>query len=62
MGVYEAIKDAVFIGQKLDNVLLVKSLLDAQVHVSCMQYELSRLRRQNEELREQLKVRGAGVW
>lgn len=53
MGIYEGIKDVAKVLQQADNIELYKKLLDLSAQALDLQDELSRLRRENAELREQ---------
>ena len=46
MGLYEALKDAVSIAQKADNIDLYRKLLDLSAQALDMQSEIARLKRE----------------
>lgn len=52
MGLYEGIKDAIGIAQKVDNIELYRQLLDLGAQALEMQAEITRLREENEELKK----------
>lgn len=52
MGLYDAMKDAVSLAQKADNVELYRQLLDLSAQALELQAEVSRLREENAELKK----------
>lgn len=52
MGLYDAMKDAVALAQKADNVELYRQLLDLSAQALDMQAEIAKLREENAELRK----------
>lgn len=53
MGLYDAMKDAVSLAQKADNIELYRQLLDLSSQALELQAEITRLREENAELRKQ---------
>ena len=51
MGLYDAMKDAVALAQKADNIELYRQLLDLSAQALDMQAEIMRLREENNELK-----------
>lgn len=56
MGLYDAMKDAVSLAQKADNVELYRQLLDLSAQALELQAEVSRLREENAELKKKRDV------
>lgn len=52
MGLYEAMKDAVNLAQKADNIELYRQLLELSAQALELQAEVSRLREENAELKK----------
>jgi len=52
MGVYEAVKDALSIARKADNIPLMQALLDAQEQALALQEECTKLKEQVKELQD----------
>lgn len=52
MGLYDAMKDAVSLAQKADNIELYRQLLDLSAQALELQAEVSRLREENAELKK----------
>ena len=52
MGLYEALKDAVSIAQKADNIDLYRKLLDLSAQALEMQSEIAKLKEENTELKK----------
>lgn len=52
MGLYDAMKDAVNLAQKADNIELYRQLLDLSAQALELQAEIARLTAENEELRK----------
>lgn len=52
MGLYDAMKDAVNLAQKADNIDLYRQLLDLSAQALELQAEIARLTAENEELRK----------
>lgn len=53
MGLYDAMKDAVSLAQKADNVELYRQLLDLSAQALNLQAEVTRLKEENAELKKQ---------
>lgn len=53
MGLYDAMKDAVSLAQKADNIELYRQLLDLSAQALDLQAEVARLREENAELKKQ---------
>lgn len=51
MGWYEAVKDAINVAQKADNLDLMRQLLEVQKEIQDMNHEMAELRVENRELR-----------
>lgn len=51
MGLYDAMKDAVSLAQKADNIELYRQLLDLSAQALELQAEVTRLREENAELK-----------
>jgi len=56
MGLYDAMKDAVNMAQKADNIELYKQLLDLSAQALDLQAEVAKLREENAELRKRQNV------
>lgn len=56
MGLYDAMKDAVSLAQKADNIELYRRLLDLSAQALELQAEVSRLREENAELKKRRDV------
>lgn len=56
MGLYDAMKDAVSLAQKADNVELYRQLLDLSAQALDLQAEVARLKDENAELRKRRDV------
>lgn len=54
MGWYEAVKDAINVAQKADNLDLIRQLLEVQKEIQDMSHEMAQLKAENRELREAL--------
>lgn len=52
MGFYEAMKDAVSLAQKADNIELYRQLLDLSAQALDLQAEVAKLREENAELKK----------
>lgn len=52
MSLYDAMKDAVSLAQKADNIELYRQLLDLSAQALELQAEVTRLREENEELKK----------
>lgn len=52
MGLYDALKDAVCLAQKADNLDLYRQLLDLSAQALDMQAEITKLREENAELKK----------
>ena len=53
MGLYDAMKDAVSLAQKADNIELYRQLLDLSAQALDLQAEVARLKEENTELKKQ---------
>ena len=53
MGLYDAMKDAVSLAQKADNIELYRQLLDLSAQALDLQAEVMRLKEENAELKKQ---------
>lgn len=56
MGFYDAMKDAINMAQKADNIELYRQLLDLGAQALELQSEVARLREENQKLREKANV------
>lgn len=56
MGLYDAMKDAVSLAQKADNIELYRQLLDLSAQALELQAEVTRLREENAELKKRRDV------
>lgn len=56
MGLYDAMKDAVSLAQKADNIELYRKLLDLSAQALDLQAEVSRLSEENAELKKQKDI------
>lgn len=52
MGLYDAMKDAVSLAQKADNIELYRQLLDLSAQALDLQSEVARLKEENSELKK----------
>lgn len=52
MGLYEAMKDAIGLAQKADNIELYRQLLDLSAQALELQAEIARLKEENAELKK----------
>lgn len=52
MGLYDAMKDAVSLAQKADNIELYRQLLDLSAQALDLQAEVARLKEENSELKK----------
>ena len=59
MGLYDAMKDAVALAQKADNVELYRQLLDLSAQALELQAEVAGLKEENAKLRKQLSYKAA---
>lgn len=57
MGLYDAVKDAINLAQKADNVELYRQLLDLGAQTLELQAEVSRLKEENAQLKLELNSR-----
>ncbi len=57
MGWYEAVKDAISVAQKADNLDLMRQLLEVQKEIQDMSNEMSILKSDNRELRKKLNTK-----
>lgn len=57
MSFYEGIKDALKIAQQMDNVTLIKQLLDLGEQALDMQEEIRKLKEENSELRKEKDIK-----
>jgi hypothetical protein len=57
MGWYEAVKDAINVAQKADNLDLMRQLLEVQKEIQDMSSEMITLKNENRELREKLNTK-----
>ena len=57
MGFYDAMKDAVNLAQKADNIELYRQLLDLSAQALDMQAEIARLTAENEELKKNQELK-----
>lgn len=58
MGFYDAMKDAVNMAQKADNIELYRQLLDLSAQALDLQAEVARLREENAELKKRRDIAG----
>lgn len=58
MGLYDAMKDAVSLAQKADNIELYRQLLDLSAQALDLQAENMRLREENNELKKVQNIEG----
>lgn len=56
MGLYDAMKDAVNLAQKADNIELYRQLLDLSAQALDLQSEVAKLREENAELKKQKDI------
>ena len=56
MGFYDAMKDAINMAQKADNIELYRQLLDLGAQALELQAEVARLREENQQLREKANL------
>lgn len=56
MGLYDAMKDAVSLAQKADNIELYRQLLDLSAQALDLQAEVARLKEENAELKRVSKL------
>lgn len=56
MSFYDAMKDAVGLAQKADNIELYRQLLDLSAQALDMQYEIAMLKQENQRLRDDKEI------
>ena len=56
MGLYDAMKDAINLAQKADNIELYRQLLDLSAQALELQAEVARLKEENAELKKRRNV------